>query len=104
MRSIAIYAVEIKRGGAEIRRFFGVVWFEQWGLWVKRDIVVQELTEEGHAGRHGGIVGIIRTEYSGFCDRLYGVGKVIQGVDKAAFFAQLLGLCTYGIGGLGEGR
>ena len=32
---------------------------------VKRDIVVQELTEEGHAGRHVGIVGIIRTEYTG---------------------------------------
>jgi hypothetical protein len=97
----------LSRSNAAVRKFvvfFRVAWFEQGGLWVKRDIVVQELTEEGHAGRHVGIVGIIRTEYAGFRDRLYGVGEVIQGVDKAAFFAQLLGLCTYGISRRGEGR
>ena len=65
--------------------------------------MVQELTEEGHAGRHVGIVGIVRTELSGIQDRLNGIGQVIQGVDDAAFFAELFGLFTYRIGRRGVG-
>ena len=60
--------------------------------------MVEELTEEGHAGRHVGVVGIVRTEHRGIYDRLNRIGQIIQGVHQAAFFAELFGLvpCRFG--------
>ena len=104
LRPIAVHAVKIECSGAEVRRFLGVAWFEQQGSWVERDIVVQELTQEGDASRHVGIVGIVWTEYRGIRDGLNGIGHVIQRVDDASFFAQLFGLGTCLIGRRGVGR
>ena len=66
--------------------------------------MVEELTEEGHAGRHVGIVGIVWAEYTGLRDRLNRIGQVIQGVHQAAFFAEFFGLCPCLIGRRGVGR
>ena len=87
---ITIHTVQIERRGAKVRRLSRGVPFEQRGSWVERDIVVQKLTKEGDASRHVGIVGIVWTEHRGIRDGLNGIGQVIQGIDDASFFAQLL--------------
>jgi len=95
LRRAAVQAIEIKRRGAKVCRPPWEAVFQQRGFQVQRDVVIQELAEERHARRHGGIV---RTGDRRVQNRLNGIDENIQGIDRAAFYAELPGLFTRLVG------
>ncbi len=66
--------------------------------------MVEELADEGHAGRHIRVVGVVRAEDSRLCDRQDGIAEVVVCIDDPALHAELFRLFAGFVGQRTEGR